>query len=117
MKHNIETIFEHAIDLAHERFNYSSRHEVEYGLIENLKQAAISTRIDDYMKEEHIIYAMTCIWGIDWVPLENYDHTKCDCGAKHTSFPEHHAHYCTVLNPDQIEWITMKVADEEGFII
>jgi hypothetical protein len=30
----------------------------------------------------------------DYIGLPNWKEKICDCGAKHTSFPKHHYHWC-----------------------
>lgn len=35
--------------------------------------------------------------GEDDLPPIPIEESKCDCGAKHTSFPNHHSDWCTVI--------------------
>lgn len=107
MKYSVDVIFEHAVDLAHKHFRYSSIDELRFAMIKELKQVSHSQRLDDYLTEENIMYVFNCVWNLKWVEIAPLNHSLCDCGAKHSSFPEHHVYYCSVLNPDRIDLISM----------
>ena len=103
MKHRPETIFEHAVDLALEEFQYSTREELEFSLLRALRQSTNSNDYDVFFTTENIKRVFTFTWGLDWKPIKVAFSNTCDCGAKHTSFPECHSVWCSVLNPQRPE--------------
>ena len=99
MKYSTDVVFEHAVDLAMKEFRYQTRDEVEFAMYDRLKKVAHSDKISVYYTTDNIMKVLD-LWNIEWTHIEDkLEHDRCNCGAKHTSFPKSHYDWCDVFKP------------------